>query len=678
MSDSEDSFRFSDDDDEILAAASRTQATPRTYTPATQPARVTPKPPSTATTDSTAASIYQAQGEASVLRAQLEQLQRQSLEERKQLIAQKQEATASLETQIAALKRAVTSLEDEKTFLNEALRQPRTTIAVPVNNQTPPTSTTVTKKRKLEDSSRVDAGYLTAVKRASEAGLVVDYLWTCGIEDTHNSRTCIDYLSKITVDEPISVDSFELKPHQSVAHCLTQWFMAHHHLRLDNFIAKLVKMLVSMCAILNERERPLAIPFLLTLVHRALTFRPLAVSKQLIRELVVQFSAAVRHRLGYISATSNHIDFVNFIGIPRHLLVLQKLILVVYGDLLETTVSLAAGHGADCVSEVWNAEILDPDVFRALPGIKERMADVGQINLVFNFISMLEASVTDTTFAYNNDGNEELVSSLFNLLVMEVGIRPQMRFHGLNRTVGNNHDFAMIDAMIPRDIDQNHQPLMVNPFPAAPVDETIDPQAQLAHETHLLTLKLRIAAVIDAYINEHESTDILGRDDTPKENFKRLIRAIDHEQLAIATYPRSPLVDLHLQIIGRLMATTYAITELTPDLSTLMFPQTVYELLVVFARVAFAQGGLTKSAEEIVVKLRAKGYQGPIFNSQVETRARNAFASDADAASSGYHYPNGVEFAYDADTIDIARSVLNKFASHDEADTLYECMHADG
>lgn len=665
MSDLESLFQFSDDDDEILAIVLATQA--KTPQPTASTKSVLTPSNGTATT-----SFYQAQGEVLVLRAQLDQLQKQLLEERKQLITQKQETTASLEKQIAALKRAVTSLEDEKQFLQNELRQPRVTLTTTARHQAPPP---LTKKRKLEDLGRVDTGYLTAVKRASEAGLVVDYLWGCGIND--HSRTCIDYLAKITVDEAVRVDLFELVPHQLVAHCLTQWFMAHHHLRLDMFIAQLVKVLVLICAILHERDRPLAIPFLLTLVHRALTFRPLAIPKDLIKELVVQFSATVRNRLGYISATSNQIDFVNYMSVPRHMLVLQKFILIFYGDLLETTVSLAAGHGPECVREVWHPEVLDPEVFRALPGIKERMADVGQINLVFNFISMLEASVTDTTFAYN-DTNDELVLLLFNLLVMEIGIRPQMRFHGLNRTVGNNQDFAMIDAMVPQTMDHNHQPLMVEPYPAPLVENTINADAQVAHETHLLTLKLRIAAVIDTYINEHELTDILGVDDMPKEHFKRLIRAIDMEQLAIATYPRSPLVDLHLRIINRLMATTYAITEHTADLSTLMFPQTVYELLVVFARVAFAQGDLTKQAEAIVIRLRAQGYHGPIFNSQVETRARDNYGADVSAVTSGYHYPNGVEFAYDADTIDIARSVLNKFASHDEADTLYYCMHPDG
>ncbi|KAK6456890.1 DNA damage checkpoint protein [Scheffersomyces xylosifermentans] len=652
---------FDDDDDELLQAVITGRATSK---------------------------LYRAEGEVAILRAQLNQIQRQKQDEIFRLRDSHNQFRKSNEDQVSALKYAVQKLEDEKKFLNNELK-----------------TTSHTKRRKLASESAFSqnngqeggdtTGQLVAEEPAElphktvsqqifqlqqTTSFFADQIWNHCI--IGSDRTSLNYLDKISIHFDIHVRDLKIAKRTPVSSAIVEFLMLKKSLRLDELVEDFCLSLVEVVEILQESKTILAIPFLLSFIHCSITFRPAAITPGLIEQLLRKFSHFSNSSSFLLNSNLNEEDYINYHDVPNQVMILEKFFFICCLDIVEKLVSVSTLHGTDFIRRIWNDDILSTELLnRCLPENTERFKNSAQINVVFNVVEMLIASTTEDTFAFNVGTNSSIFSSLLKIFLIELPIKDDFMFYGLNRILGNNIDFRKIDATIPQtaDILNNFSVLIPQPIPFELIEQNQENEAirfELLsnHEFHLLNLRIKVADLLESYIIAKQSVEFLQH----KEHFKSIIRIINFEQMYIIRSPRSKYIHLRIQIVSKLVKVLNYLTQDTRDLGNFIYPETMYELFVALSRIAFGSDSLSGEAHKLLLQVRSKGYvKDPIFNSWCEDKARelNHITNDdlqgkllADLESD---YANGLEFPYETDTVELAREILNIFVTHEEADNLY-------
>lgn len=710
---------FDDDDDDLLLALINGKAniTDNQVVPTQKSIARVPD----ARLDELQARVYQADGEVAVLRAQLQQIQKEKQDEIQNLKKSLDLYKKNSEEKESSLKYAVQKLEDEKKFLNNELK----------------TTSAYFKKRKLSQKNRSSDNTRSAestarsaqsinininssvsdqdvemeeidpiqtvappvfVKQTNDSVLLVNHLWSYCI--IGSSRTSLSYLSKICVDFDIQLSNFKVPRATSLSSLVVELLMLNKNLRLDELISIICLTLIELILELIENKSILSVPFLLSLIYCSISFRPLAISRDMIIQLLKYFKE-ITSRLVFVLDDNNsednggdedlfyqqngqEEDFLSYQhDKTNQVMILEKFIFVCSYDIIEKLVTLSSVHEPNFIRSIWNDDIVSVEMFhKCLPENSERIRNSTQINLIYNYIEMLLSSITEETFGMND--SNELLNSLLKFFLIEISIKDNFMFYGFNRIIGNNKDFNKIDSLVPLEKNAVNNYLISIPQPI-PYSELQKPtlnenfEIQSNHEYHLLNLRIKIGNLIESYIITNQSIEFLKQ----KETFKSLIRIVGFEQNSIIKFPRSKFVHLRIQIISVVIRILYYLTQdiQNSDLNNLIYPETMYELFVVILRIAFGSDSLSSDATKMLIKIRELGYtKQPIFNSWGEQKARelnhlNSTFTGKMIAEIERDFANGLEFPYEDNTVELSREILNLFVNHDEADNLYFNMN---
>lgn len=643
--------------------------------------------------------LFRAQGEISILRAQLQALLAQKAEESQRLNQEVHNAQAQAQDHIAALKQSVDKLEDEKKFLSNEIRSLSSKRRKVSNGpddphltkpaclpSTPAASNVAATLRNADSSNRTAKAPIIRVQ--DDWSLFCLHMWSYTINGS--KRSSMEFLSRICVDSAVEAGpDMKIDPRTPILAAVWNFLLLHKDARLDRLVHLFSKQIIRLIKVLLPRARNvngpiLPIPFLVSLIHASVNYKVSAVDEKLVQFLTKETCQILKYYL-FLLQEEEEEPFLDHLNVTYQHRLLENFTLVLCLDLLEDVVVIATQFGPGFVAKLWALDALDTDVLKKiLPENTERFKSAAQINLVYSFVEMLSASLIEGGFATNNESWKKLlVASLIKVFLIDISIKDDFMFFGLNRALGNNGDFDRISDSIPQKPDSAlGLSLLSIGFPVRPPDseQKSGYKAATNHEQHLLSLRVRIVNLLESLVISG-CMDLLNQ----KENIKSIVRIIAFEQNAIMHQPRSQFVHMRLTIIAVLLRILYYITDEHRNINTLIYPETLYEIFVILMRIAFGSDSLSVEAQKLLVEIRAKGITDPgVFNRWCESRSReiahinlhdsrpNKFTELSHAEAD---YANGLEFPYELETIEIAREILGVCVNHDEADNLYYNMN---
>lgn len=685
---------FDDDDDELLQALIKgntglssngitlTQTVPGGVL-GSQPVIATKAP--VTDLESARRRIYQAEGEIAILRAQISQLQNQRQSEVATLVASNEQLARTNTSQVSILRDALEKLEDEKKFLANELKSATTgpkrrkiiSQVVSSNGSMSADMPLQLSGQRPQATPTPQGPTTTMLISPNESALLIDRLWSHCIPGS--MRTTLEYLAKICLEETITADDLHIPSHTSISHSLTVFFMQKKHLRLDQLIHDICLTLLSLAIKLDEKKIILAVPFLLCLVHSTLTYRPAAVSRVVAEDAIKKLNSIAMSRVLLLETIPREEEYANYQNVTPQAMVLEKYTLICCLDMIEVSSGLACQFGDEIVTTMWAEECL-PHRFlsKILPENTERFKDTAQINILYSAVEILISSITPESFAYGLGREASIVSSLMNIFMIEIPLKPGFMFFGLNRLAGNNTDFIKVESTVPLVKDQLNNYVIVTPQPLGQTEQKIEANfaAKLEHERHNLHLRLRTGTFLELYIVTRLLVEFLQN----RDHFKLLIRTISSEQDQIFSSPRSQLVHLRTLLIACLIRVVLYLVQETRDLSAMVYPETIYEMFVVLLRIAFGADSLSIEAHKLLQSARQSGWTSAVFDRWCESRAHelnhlNSELTPQDMANAESELANGLEFPYETETVELSREILNAFVTHEEADNVYANMN---
>lgn len=486
--------------------------------------------------------------------------------------------------------------------------------------------------------------------------------------------------------------------------------MMKKNLRLDDLVSEFTLMLVELIEQILDTKLILSIPFLFLLIHSTINFRPLAVTKSTIKSLLQGISRISIKYWYILEEAQNQEEEGNFQDdSPDQVIILQKLTLIFSIDIIEKLTAISSLHGELFIQEIWHDDIIPMELLqRCLPENSERFKNTSQINLVYNIVEILMSSITELSMAYSSGPKRQQLSifnSLLKVLLIDIPLKDDFMFYGLNRIIGNNIDIRKVESVVP--IDETPIGLTMISIPSPIPYELLQERVQenqnctkngsqinksksrllfdlsLKHQNHLLNLRIRVTTLLEHYILTTEQIDSLQL----KDFIKSMVRTIGFEQSNILKNPRSKNVHLRTQIIANLVRIlNYISSEAKGGITTLVYPETLYEIFVTLLRIAFGSNSLSSDARQVIESIRnnVKYFETPIFNKWCEIRSKQLNHIDNTEGGDGKfiseiesQYANGLEFPYEEETIELAREILDLCVTHEEADNLYFNMNCE-
>lgn len=653
--------------------------------------------------------LFSAQGEISILRAQLELLQNQRAAEIALLRAEAKNAQSSAQEHVTVLKQTVDKLEDEKKFLGNEIRSlsavkrrkvaengtqiasntdlhGRSDLANEVSNDHGSDP-----RKSLQKPFAVAGG--ARIQLHDDWSQLTYHLWHYTINGS--DRTSMAFLSKICTECTVEADGKLTVPANTpLLACLWDALLDVKHLRLDLLVLHICTMLLALISELlrlHEASVPgilVSVPFLISIVHATITFKPSAVTEALAKTLVSSFSKILQKFVFVLHLNDEEGEtFSTHSTVPYQRRLIENFILISALDVLENAVMVSTQFGPEFCRNLWNLGTLDLALLQQiLPENTERFVSLVQINLVSSFVEMLSAAVYEDYFCTTNERlNLLIVKSLLKVFIIDIGIKEDFMFYGLNRVLGNNLDFEKISQAVPSEPEKVFNKLLVSmPYPVKKRELSRKEEFHLAlnHDRHLLNLRVRIVLLLEAIVVSNKM-DLLNL----KENIKLIVRIIGYEQNHVIHQPRYELIYMRLTIIAVFVRIFYYMIEEQKNINTLIYPETLYEIFVVLLRIAFASDSLSFEAHELLSQIRAKGVTDMgVFNKSCEFRSREIAHFDLYSSNPEKYielagiegdFANGLEFPYELDTIELAREILSVCVNHDEADNLYYNMNKE-
>lgn len=639
--------------------------------------------------------LFRAQGEIAILRAQLESIQKLKSEDASRLLAQLLAAKETAKDQIEALRLSVQKLEDEKRFLRNEVKS----LSSVKRRKVEPVTAEV-----LEKTGALDAPgtKLAPPKGRSEVPIQIQddwlqlshHLWHYTINGS--DRSTMEILLRVCLRETVDIGGHMCFVADSPL--LTQvWarLMELRLLRLDNIVNDFCELVLALVHRLldgyssGKLELLLSVPFLLSLVYGAVSFKPLAVREPLAVLLIGSMGRIAQQFVFVLQLNDEEEEaLLGHENVTYQQRLLENFTLIVSMDVLELLTAVFTSFGASAVRSMWQNHVINPDLLLGMmPENSERFVATFQVNVVFNVVELLFSSVTESGFATGDvHRNKTLINTLIKTFLVDIDMKEDFLFYGLNRVCGNNDDFCSISAVVPPEL-----PAFLNvsytavPCPVDPPKRTEKQRFHvlLTHDAHLLNLRIRVATLLEQIV-------VCGMSDLVnlQENLKLMVRVINFEQNLVMQQPRYPYVHMRLEIITVLVRLLYYLIDEHKSVNTLIYPETLYEILVVLMRIAFGSDSLSSDAQKILTEVRRRGAVNmEVFNRACELRSRelahiNVFeyetVRNGQLADVEGDYANGLEFPYDSETIEIAREILAVCLSHDEADNLYYNMTSQG
>ena len=621
--------------------------------------------------------LFQADGEIAILRAQLNHVQSQKLEEILRIQKSHEESKSDMEDQVKQLRFMVQKLEDEKKFLDNQIKSG-------FNN----------KRRKVGDGSG-DSGVSQdtpkreivphtqrVIKVSNDSSLLTDYLYKISINGS--TRATLSFLNKIYIDNTVKIRGYEFVEKSPLSGLILEYLIIKKDLRLDELVKEFSLVLIELVEWLVNNKMIASVPFLLSLINGALNFRTSAVVKDLIMVLSTKLVKIIYKYFNLLNLNSDEEDFVNYYNVPIQQMIMEKFILLCCMDILENTIHIATTFfDNDFLNILIDRTNLWDLINKFLPNNTERFQNIGQINIIFNIIEIITSLIHKENWTIINN---QLFTYLVKILLIEIPIKDEFQFYGLNRIIGNNDDFNNIELIIPKTKNLLNKSLISIPNPIDRHQEDQQPdheyKVKLNHEVHLLTLRNNITKVIDSYLITSLNIDILKLRDI----VKSIVRVVNFEQNFIHRSPRSQLINFRVEMVSNLIRILSYLFLEGKNLNELIYPETLSELLIVLLRISFSSDSLSLPGYKLLKQLRIQNYTQPVFNGSSESRAHelshfnsNGFNNQNDygqtLAEIESEYGNGLEFPYENSTIELGRELLSKFINHEEADNLYFNMN---
>jgi DNA damage checkpoint protein LCD1 len=343
-----------------------------------------------------------------------------------------------------------------------------------------------------------------ATKLQNDSSLYIDQLWNHCI--LGSKRTSLTYLNKVCIDFDFETNDFKVVRRTPLSSGIIEFLMLNKNLCLDQLIKRFCLHLVEVIDVLLKEKSIVSIPFLLSLVHFSVSYRPAAIGTETIKSLLIKFS---RISNGLAFLLHNEQDIINYHDVPDQIMIIEKFIFICCLDIIEKLVSLSSLSDDKFIRSIWTDEILSVELLgRCLPENTERFKNSAQINLVYNFVEMLISSITEETFAYNDQAVSDSIifSSLLKIFLIEVPIKDDFMFYGLNRIIGNNPDFAKIDSTIPQTKDKLNNFTILTPQPIPfellkqnQTNKEISFELESNHEFHVLNLRIKVANLLESF-----------------------------------------------------------------------------------------------------------------------------------------------------------------------------------
>lgn len=717
---------FDDDDDELLLALTKSKSNQniRVTTPNNINQSNVKDDNSQAPNFDVQARLYRSDGEVAILRAQLQQLQNQKQEDVNKLKEIQSETKLKNDEQMKAMKFTIQKLEDEKKFLNNEIRSASALKRRKLPNkpddsmmeiditpilQAPQARKLVYPVEQSPAASEPEVRPILPqkiIKIQNDASLFTDHIWNHCINGS--KRSTLKYLTKVYVESDTQVRDFRAYAKMPLSTAITDYLMLKKNLRLDELVAEFSQTLTDLVEILLEKELILSIPFLLALIHASLNFRSSAVSQSLIMSLLASICKISLKFIFLLNSSQDEEDFLNYHDVPNQVMVLEKFTLLCCLDIIEKLMSLTSLFGSSFIETIWNENYITIELFKkCLPENTERFKNFAQLNLIYNFVEILTSSISESTFAYNGVLNkildESIFTSLLKVFLIDLPIKDDFMFYGLNRIIGNNIDFNKIDSIIPMSESLLNHSMISRPCPIA--NEYLQErmgnvkaennltgkdiqtnqlafELQYKHECHVLNLRLKVANLLELFIVTKSSTQVFEL----KEYIKSIVRTIGFEQVFMMRSPRSKTIYIRIQIVSVLVRVLNYISSEVRGLNNLIYPETLYEIFVILLRIAFGSSSLSTEAHRLLLDIRSgKKYPKPVFNGTCERKAReinhltfsNLHTDGRAVANTESELSNGLEFPYETETIELAREILDLCVTHEEADNLYFNMNSE-
>ncbi|ODV97991.1 hypothetical protein PACTADRAFT_483 [Pachysolen tannophilus NRRL Y-2460] len=781
MSSGSDSF--DDDDDDVFIALTARHSEKQTqnhsqFQQQSDESGLVLPPPMTIEDDS---QLLAVQGENSILRAKLEELERAKNADLKKARDRYNAEINEKNSRIQAYKDAIIRIEDEKKFLSSEIkslstksnlkkRKLNTQGAVSIDTQRPSvhndvisTASEFSPKRDviMIDNERKGVGIgaetnananteeeeikktqaqtrftqeapknITILKQTTiipnEKELFIETI--CNHVINGAPRSTLDYLFKISSEIDFEHEGFiVIAGKDNIKSLIIDYLIQYNksNLRLDNLLSEFIEVLTVYIQRLLLASSFLPVPFLLALVHCALIYRPVAISGDIIEQLLT-FNADLMS--SYISTlkpiSDNAIDGSDSNSISTlhqksyQLIVLERFIATFSLDIVEVLSQLSQFNGVSSIKK------FSTNFPRTM--LIAGLALTTPINYVFNMIEILINSTSECTFAYTHlperenggDGNDgdstvtyiseddnTLLLTMTKLLMDGLPLKEGFRIYGLNRIIGNNDDIELLDALVPND-DVSDLPLS-NLITQKPLPISSDKfsfskntaQNKISHELHALDLRLQILRQLELlvlYDNFH-----LLKSETLLSIIKIIIYLLAGQQEYIMRVPRCETIQNRILIINSVVKIIHYIwtnSELSQRLLTRLSNDVSYELLLSFARISFSTtDNLSSSASAALTQIRESGFKHAVYNKNLEFKnyelsnlkenyimyLNKKFNNNSEKDDEMIiqeliktnMLPNGLEFPYDDDVIEMARDVLEIYTTADEADNLYFSMN---
>ncbi|GMM34179.1 Lcd1 protein [Saccharomycopsis crataegensis] len=505
----------------------------------------------------------QAVGEIAILRARLEEVEKNKTQQIRNAVKTHAEYSKDKEQKINDLQHQVSKLEEEKHFYIAELKNPylhkdpaankRRKTGLDNTENLKPSFTSAKaqlknkpnggeapidedvemvpvekQKQSLDQDKRKLTSIVPKRRQPNYKSLFIESIWSHCIFGS--SRKTFDILAKLCITFDYNYGSFKVKKFSdSIASCIMEFLVnTNNEIKISDLISEFLEILVNFCNTLINNDELLAVPFLLALIHNSVTFRSSTASKDILK-VVLKFSAELA--LNYLTLLDSTIDTHDFANtkpiatqtenylptrvIENHqIVVIRAFILIFSSDIFEASCKVASYYeDSDYVKEIW-MDIVPVNFIRSC------LSSSCPINCAVNMIESLCASVTDN-FAVNLSSfdksydyskefcDKELIKLILSLLSHEIEPRPQLFISGLNRSLGNNSKTRLLSEIIPESnilasCSKSPKNLVYAAFPLSLESEStieeVDLNHKKAHEKHIFYLKSSLISCFENYL----------------------------------------------------------------------------------------------------------------------------------------------------------------------------------
>lgn len=651
--------------------------------------------------------LQSAHGENAILRSKLELLEKEKAKEVHKLKEQYNIELNDKVAKIQSFQELAVRLEDEKKFLKSELSSLSTRSKANKRRKIDEVrhdDTQVSTQRRKPDIESSDVAMIldddssTSTTTPSttfestlkltqpallpnEKQLFIDTIYIHVINGAND--TTLNFLTRIKSPIDFKHERFEISSNHIISTSILNYLLQlNSSIRLDNLISEFIEILTIYIQKLYLNDSPLAIPFLLSMVHCTLNYRPSALQNDVIEQLLLFNSDLLRNYLHILRSAAVSGQELHSQETRKNFqfVMLDQLIVIFSMDIMELLSKLSFTKN-DLIKTFWKA--LPKDL------VKSGVSNTTCVNCVFNVIEILTSCATSLLDEKEEELDDEesfvkdddILLSMTKLLIDGMPLVEGFRIYGLNRILGNNDDLILLEKMIHEDgAKDGHKPLPIL------TDDLckITLKNRLDHEIHSFNLKLKILRFFETFFMHNAITSL--KFDLVIEMLKIFIWVLLIQQEYIIRNPRSETVYMRNLMINTLVKLIHFIVLKNGEIPQDQILQKIsndvsYNFVIALARISFSSDtNLTQLSWSFLSKID-KNFEIPIFNKSVEEMSY--LNNNVSQSSSSLNLKiltvlnnnNGLEISFDDDIIEMSRDLIELYTTAIELDNLYFAMN---